>query len=133
MGLTTLTHKKYCYRSSNEEHIIRIRASQGPVLVQVGSKRHRKIISTNREALNTAKPKIRIGFWIVHIMYATSEFAKKKAEMRRYKFHVLGVSENKWIQGECEQQQVEHSCILVDKMDIIKGLQLSSKRGSKSL
>lgn len=52
--------------------------------------------------------------------------------MRRYKFHVLGVSENKWIQGECEQQ-VEHSCILVDKMDIIKGLQLSSKRGSKSL
>lgn len=53
--------------------------------------------------------------------------------MRRYKFHVLGVSENKWIQGECEQQQVEHSCILVDKMDIIKGLQLSSKRGSKSL
>lgn len=56
----------------------------------------------NREAPNTVKTKIRIGFWNVRTMYATGKPAQigKSAqittEMRRYKLHMLGVSESRW-------------------------------------
>ncbi|XP_061188858.1 uncharacterized protein LOC133197034 [Saccostrea echinata] len=62
----------------------------------VGSESHWETTNTNREALNTAKTKIKIGFWNVRTMYAIGKLAQVTAEMRRYNLHVLGVSESRW-------------------------------------
>jgi len=54
--------------------------------------------ATNRmmESLNTTKTKIRLGHWNVRTMYETGKLAQITSEMRRFKLHVLGVSESRW-------------------------------------
>ena len=49
-----------------------------------------------REALNTAKTKIKIGFWNVRTMYEAGKLATVIKEMNAYKLHLLGVSETRW-------------------------------------
>ena len=44
----------------------------------------------------SAKTKTRFGFWNVRTLYATGKLAQVAAEMRRYKLHILGVSESRW-------------------------------------
>ena len=46
--------------------------------------------------LNTAKTKIRVGHWNVRTMYETGKLAQVTSEMRRFKLHILGVSESRW-------------------------------------
>lgn len=47
-----------------------------------------------REVLN-AKYKTKIGFWNVRTMYDTGKLAQVTAEMRRYNYHTLGISESR--------------------------------------
>ena len=49
-----------------------------------------------KEALNTAKTRVRLGFWNVRTMYDTGKLAQVVAEMKRYKLHILGISESRW-------------------------------------
>ena len=49
-----------------------------------------------REDLNTTKTKLRLGHWNVRTMYETGKLAQVTSEMRRFKLHVLGVSESRW-------------------------------------
>ena len=44
----------------------------------------------------SAKTKTRFGFWNVRTMYETGKLAQVTAEMRRYKLHILRVSESRW-------------------------------------
>ena len=44
----------------------------------------------------SAKTETRIGFWNVRTMYETGKLAQVTAEMRRYKLHILGLSESRW-------------------------------------
>ena len=52
--------------------------------------------SMTKEALNTAKTRVRLGFWNVRTMYDTGKLAQVVAEMKRYKLHILGISESRW-------------------------------------
>ena len=45
-----------------------------------------------RDVLST-KVKTRIGFWNVRTMFEAGRLAQITAEMRKYKLHMLGVSE----------------------------------------
>ncbi|XP_048753558.2 craniofacial development protein 2-like [Ostrea edulis] len=64
-----------------------------------GSESHEEATNTTREALNTAKTKIRIGFWNVRTIYAAGKLAQITAEMQRYKLHILGISESRWTES----------------------------------
>ena len=46
--------------------------------------------------LNTTKTKIRVGHWNVRTMNETGKLAQVTSEMRRFKLHILGVSESRW-------------------------------------
>ena len=49
-----------------------------------------------KDALNTAKTRMKIGFWNVRTMYDTGKLAQVTTEMQRYDLHILGVSESRW-------------------------------------
>ena len=42
------------------------------------------------------KTKTKIGCWNVRTMYQTGKLTEVTTEMRRYKLHILGVSECRW-------------------------------------
>lgn len=94
----------------------------------VGSQSHQEATCMIREALNTAKTKVRIGFWNVRTMYAAGKLAQVTAEMRKYMcWESVRADGSIW--EECEQQQVKLYCILAEKMDnTMKGWQLYSRK-----
>ena len=63
-----------------------------------GSSESRKEATDRKMEVLSAKTKTRIGFWNpdVRTMYETGKLLKVTAEMRRYKLHILGVSESRW-------------------------------------
>ena len=54
------------------------------------------LVNRTLKDLNTTKTKIRVGHWNVRTMYETGKLAQVTSEMRRFKLHVLGVSESRW-------------------------------------
>ena len=44
----------------------------------------------------SAKTKTWVGFWNVRAVCETGKLAQVTTEMRRYKLHILGVSESRW-------------------------------------
>jgi len=54
------------------------------------------LVNRTLKELNTTKTKIRVGHWNVRTMYETGKLAQVTSEMRRFKLHVLGVSESRW-------------------------------------
>lgn len=60
------------------------------------SERHKEAADMTRDALNTAKTRMKIGFWNVLTMYDTSRLAQVTSEMQRYNLHALGISECRW-------------------------------------
>ena len=60
------------------------------------SESRQEATDTTRDALNTAKTKLKIGFWNVQTMYDTGRLAQVTSEMRRYKLDILGISESRW-------------------------------------
>ena len=61
-----------------------------------GSSESRKEATDRKIEVLSAKTKTRIGFWNVRTMYETGKLAQVTSEMRRYKLHILGVSESRW-------------------------------------
>ena len=57
-----------------------------------------EVIAERKMEVLSAKTKTRIGFWSrdVRTLYETGKLLKVTAEMRRYKLHILGVSESRW-------------------------------------
>ena len=61
-----------------------------------GSSESRKEATDRKMEVPSAKTKIRIGFWNVRTVYETGKLGQVTTEMRRYKLHILGVSESRW-------------------------------------
>lgn len=51
---------------------------------------------TTKDGMNTAKTRMKIGFWNVRTMFDTGRLAQVTAEMHRYGLDVIGVSESRW-------------------------------------
>ena len=79
--------------------------------------------------------KIRVGHWNVRTMNETGKLAQVTSEMRRFKLHILGVSESRWTgsgklttaTGETviysgSDLQYFDDCILVEKLYLIKAV-----------
>lgn len=61
-----------------------------------GSGENRKEVTDRKMEVLGTKTKTRIGFWNVRTMYETGKLAQVTSEMRRYRLHILGVSECRW-------------------------------------
>ena len=61
------------------------------------SESRKEAAGTTRDALNTAKTRMKIGFWNVQTMYDTNRLAQVTSEMRRNDMHALGIIECRWI------------------------------------
>ena len=63
--------------------------------MNVSGESRKEATNTKMEVLS-AKTKTRIGFWNVRTMYDTGKVYQVSSEMRRYKLHILGISETRW-------------------------------------
>ncbi|KAH3768921.1 hypothetical protein DPMN_170139 [Dreissena polymorpha] len=91
LGPTTLTGKtKLVTETATKENntdVDEAPESQPGTCMTASSESRKEAADTTRAALNTAKTRMKIGFWNVQTMYDTGRLAQVTSEMRRYNLH----------------------------------------------
>ena len=100
LGPTTLTGKTtYVTEAATKENYTDVDGafeSQPGTFMTVSNESRQEAADTTKDALNTVKTRMKVGFWNVQTMYDTGRLAQVTSEMRRYNLHVMGISESRW-------------------------------------